>query len=151
MQRAVALAKRPSGPNAPDIAARCGLAFAFGDARQHLQQPVYAQRLAEKDKESHLQLHVPLMDKAKFVGVVLAEYSVDGLYRYGVPAEISARYAVSLLDALGTVQISTEPQTQGSGSAFAATHQRWVSILVNCCKSSVTRRRRLLRCGLTRP
>jgi len=66
-----------------------------------LQQPIYAQRLAEKDKDSHLQLHVPLVDKAKFAGVVLAEYSVDGLYRYGVPAEISARYAVSLLDAKG--------------------------------------------------
>ena len=66
-----------------------------------LQQPIYAQRLAEKDKDSHLQLHVPLADKAKFAGVVLAEYSVDGLYRYGVPAEISARYAVSLLDAKG--------------------------------------------------
>ena len=66
-----------------------------------LQQPVYAQRLAEKDKESHLQLHVPLVDRAKFAGVVMAEYSVDGLYRYGVPAEISARYAVSLLDAKG--------------------------------------------------
>ena len=66
-----------------------------------LQQPIYAQRLAEKDKDSHLQLHVPLVDKAKFAGVVLAEYSVDGLYRYGVPAEISARYAVSLLDSKG--------------------------------------------------
>ena len=66
-----------------------------------LQQPVYAQRLAEKNKESHLQLHVPLVDRAKFAGVVMAEYSIDGLYRYGVPAEISARYAVSFLDAKG--------------------------------------------------
>lgn len=66
-----------------------------------LQQPVYAQRLAEKDKDSHLQLHVPLVDRAKFAGVVMAEYSIDGLYRYGVPAEISARYAVSFLDAKG--------------------------------------------------
>ena len=30
---------------------------------------------------------------------MLAEYSVDGLLRYGVPAEVSAEYAVSLHDA----------------------------------------------------
>jgi PAS domain S-box-containing protein len=42
-----------------------------------------------------------MMERTKFVGVVMAEYSVDGLYRYGVPAEVSARYAVSLHDAKG--------------------------------------------------
>jgi hypothetical protein len=31
--------------------------------------------------------------------VLLGEYSIDGLLRYGVPAEVSARYAVALLDA----------------------------------------------------
>ena len=48
-----------------------------------------------------LQLHIPLNDRARFAGVVLAEYSVDGLFRYGVPAEVSARYAISLLDDKG--------------------------------------------------
>ena len=38
-----------------------------------------------------LQLHVPLTDQAKFAGVVLGEYSIDGLLRYGVPAEVSAQ------------------------------------------------------------
>jgi len=48
-----------------------------------------------------LQLHIPLSDRAHFLGVLLAEYSVDGLFRYGVPAEVSARYALSLHDGKG--------------------------------------------------
>jgi PAS domain S-box-containing protein len=37
----------------------------------------------------------------------LAEYSVDGLFRYGVPAEVSARYAVSFRDANGGLLAGT--------------------------------------------
>ena len=68
---------------------------------RELQQPVYSQRPATPAGAPLLQLHIPLVDKTRFVGVVLAEYSVDGLYRYGVPAEVSARYAISLLDDKG--------------------------------------------------
>ncbi len=68
---------------------------------RELQQPVYSQRPASTRSAAFLQLHIPMMDRTRFVGVVLAEYSVDGLYRYGVPAEVSARYAVSLLDDKG--------------------------------------------------
>ncbi len=73
---------------------------AFSLARD-LQQPIYAQRLATPDGSATLQLHIPLSEGPRFAGVVLAEYSVDGLFRYGVPAEVSARYAVSLHDAKG--------------------------------------------------
>ncbi|WP_249661108.1 PAS domain-containing sensor histidine kinase [Variovorax sp. PCZ-1] len=47
---------------------------------------------------SVLQVQVPLADGARFGGVVMGEYQVDGLMRYGVPAEITAKYAVALLD-----------------------------------------------------
>ena len=67
---------------------------------KELKQPLYFQRTLA-DAPSVLQLHIPFNDKARFAGVVLAEYSVDGLYRYGVPPEVSARYAVSFLDAKG--------------------------------------------------
>ena len=65
-----------------------------------LRQPVYFQRTAS-EAPALLQFHIPLTDRTRFAGVVLAEYSVDGLYRYGVPAEVSARYAVSFRDAKG--------------------------------------------------
>ncbi|MCG2593727.1 PAS domain S-box protein [Ramlibacter sp. XY19] len=72
----------------------------YGLARD-LQQPVYSQPVAGPDNSGLLQLHVPLADQGKFGGVILGEYSIDGLLRYGVPAEISAKYAVGLLDGKG--------------------------------------------------
>lgn len=68
-----------------------------------LQQPVYSQPAAGPDSSGLLQLHVPLADQGKFAGIILGEYSIDGLLRYGVPAEVSAKYAVALLDAKGRI------------------------------------------------
>jgi PAS domain S-box-containing protein len=72
----------------------------FTQARD-LNQTVYLQRIWSNEQEPLLQMHIPLTERGRFAGVLLAEYSVDGLYRYGVPSEVSARYAVSLLDANG--------------------------------------------------
>ncbi|HYW57956.1 MAG TPA: PAS domain S-box protein [Polaromonas sp.] len=73
----------------------------FGLARD-LRQPVYSRPLTVKDDASYnapsLQLHVPLDDQGKFGGVILGDYSFDGLLRFGVPTEVSAKYAVALLD-----------------------------------------------------
>ncbi len=64
-----------------------------------LQQPVYSQPAAGADGSGLLQLHIPLANQqGKFAGVVLGEYSIDALLRYAVPAEVSAKYAVALLD-----------------------------------------------------
>jgi PAS domain S-box-containing protein len=68
-----------------------------------LHQPIYVQRNATADGHAVLQLNIPLASRTQFAGVVLAEYSVDSLYRYGVPTEVSARYAVSLLDSKGSL------------------------------------------------
>lgn len=59
--------------------------------------------MAGSDPAAMLQLHIPLFDQGLFAGVVLGEFSVDGLLRYGMPSEVQARYAVSLLDAKGNV------------------------------------------------
>ena len=72
----------------------------YGLARD-LQQPVYSQPTAGSEGTGLLQLHVPLTLQGKFGGVILGEYSIDGLLRYGVPAEVSAKYAVALLDGKG--------------------------------------------------
>ena len=50
-------------------------------------------------QEAHVQLHVPMFSNDLFKGVVLIEYSLDNLLRYAVPAEVTARHAVSLVDA----------------------------------------------------
>jgi PAS domain S-box-containing protein len=71
------------------------------------QQPIYSQLTAVPNLPAVLQLHIPLSDRAHFLGVLLAEYSVDGLFRYGVPAEVSARYAISLHDGKGSLLAGT--------------------------------------------
>lgn len=73
-----------------------------------LQQPVYSQPVAGTEgANGFLQLHVPLADQGRFGGVILGEYSIDSLLRYGVPAEVSAKYAVALLDAKGRILAGT--------------------------------------------
>jgi len=67
---------------------------------QDMQQPMYSQPVASSDDTAPmLQLQVPLSLQGKFAGVVLAEYSIDSLLRYGTPTEVLSRYAVTLLDA----------------------------------------------------
>ena len=74
---------------------------------REVQQPLYSQRSPSPDTLSVLELHIPLLWRNKFTGVLLVEYSVDGLYRFGVPAEVTARYAFSLHDAKGELLAGT--------------------------------------------
>ncbi len=96
---------------------------AYALARE-LRQPIYAQRAATPDGTPLLELHLPLLIRTRFAGVVLAEYSLDALYRYGVPSEISARYAVSLRDSRGEVLAgSSAPKRNRTGPWMGwATH-----------------------------
>jgi PAS domain S-box-containing protein len=85
---------------------------------RELQQPVYSQLTAAAAGPAYLQLHIPLTNHTHFAGVVLAEYSVDGLYRYGVPSEVSARYAVSLHDGKGTHLAGANPPARSAASSL---------------------------------
>ena len=68
-----------------------------------LLQPVYSQPITYKhasaESLTQLELQVPIVNHGKFEGVILVEYSLDGLLRFAVPNEISNKYAVSLRDA----------------------------------------------------
>ncbi|HEY1104047.1 MAG TPA: PAS domain-containing sensor histidine kinase [Burkholderiaceae bacterium] len=68
------------------------------DLTRDLRQPVYARPSAANNTMPLLQLHVPLSDQGRFNGVILGEYAIDGLMRFGIPAETTAKYAVALLD-----------------------------------------------------
>ena len=83
-------------------------AEAFRNARLQL-QPVYLQPPKETGVPNSpmLQLHVPLSSSGDFGGIILAEFSVDSLLRYGVPTEILARYALSLQDDRGQLLAGT--------------------------------------------
>ncbi|KAB2901388.1 MAG: PAS domain S-box protein [Burkholderiaceae bacterium] len=84
----------------------------FGLARD-LQQPVYSQPASTSGESAPLlQLQVPLSAQGKFGGVVLGEYSIDSLLRYGTPTEVLARYAVTLLDGHNQVLAGTPLATR---------------------------------------
>jgi PAS domain S-box-containing protein len=96
---------------------------AFAQARES-NQPTYFQRPRSGDFAPLLQMYLPLSDRGKFSGVLLAEYSVDGLYRYGVPDEVTSRYAISLLDSNGAMLAGTSIPTRKVVSKFLP----WTSI-----------------------
>lgn len=61
-----------------------------------LRQPVYSPPMGTLSRDKTIMLLVPLNDQGRFSGVIMAEYAIDGLLRFGVPSEVMARYAVAL-------------------------------------------------------
>ena len=96
---------------APSQHMRAGTVLKIGETESHfslardLMQPIYGQLDTETDKDAQipvLQLHTPLSnDQGRFNGVILAEYTMEGLLRYGIPTEVLAKYAVALQDGKG--------------------------------------------------
>jgi hypothetical protein len=79
---------------------------AFGTARD-LRQPVYSRPFRDRDGRVVFQVQVPLLERGSFAGALLAEYSAEALVRFHVPAEVSQRHAISLVDAQAQVVAST--------------------------------------------
>ena len=65
-----------------------------------------------------LQVHVPLADAGRFAGVVVGEYQIDGLMRYAVPTEISAKYAVALLSDQGKLLAGNTTPARNAAAKF---------------------------------
>ncbi len=94
-----------SSPSAPPLQTRsAGQVLGAGetdgsyDLARDLRQPIYSRPLSPEGEPSTLMLQVPLAEQGRFAGVVMGEYSIDGLLRFGVPPEVIARYAVALLN-----------------------------------------------------
>jgi hypothetical protein len=61
-----------------------------------------------------------LIDHNAFVGALIAEYSVENLMRYFVPAEVSNRHAITLLDSQDRALASTVTPMPGSAPQRAS-------------------------------
>ncbi|MEW6694101.1 Sensor protein FixL [Tepidimonas thermarum] len=77
------------------------------DLARDLHQPIYSRPLPWPDGGSTLMVLIPFEDQRRFGGAVMAEYDIAGLLRYGVPAEVLARYAVTLVGEDGTLYAGT--------------------------------------------
>src|SRR5258706_9602839 len=76
-------------------------------AARTLRQPVYTRLFVDSYGMPVVQVQIPLIDRSAFSGTLVAEFSVEALMRYFVPAEVSNRHAISLLDGQEHVLAST--------------------------------------------
>ena len=83
---------------------------AFELARD-LRQPIYARPSGDKATTALLVLVIPMAEQGRFSGALFAEFSLDGLMRFGIPPEIAARYAMALTDERGQILVGNLPQT----------------------------------------
>ncbi|MSQ56062.1 MAG: PAS domain-containing sensor histidine kinase [Limnohabitans sp.] len=65
-------------------------------------EPVYSNTKGQSI-ESILELHLPISMHSKFEGVVMADFSIDGLLRYTIPTDIRSHHAVAFLDGKGNI------------------------------------------------
>ena len=78
------------GPSAPVEGRRSETELAFSAARD-LRQPVYSRPVRDAYGTPVFQVQMPLIDRGNFAGTLIGEYSIDGLMRYGIPAEVASR------------------------------------------------------------
>ncbi|MBT9477729.1 PAS domain-containing sensor histidine kinase [Polaromonas sp.] len=83
------------------------------DLARDLRQPVYSRPMVARTSNGYrttsLQLQVPLDNQGKFDGVIIGDYAIDGLLRFGVPTEVTAKYAVTLVDDKNLVLAGSPP------------------------------------------
>lgn len=69
--------------------------------------PIYSNPRKQDNGPTLVQLHLPLIDKTRFKGDLIVAYSVDAIFRYGVPSEVTSKYAIAFLDGGGKVLAGT--------------------------------------------
>jgi PAS domain S-box-containing protein len=85
---------------------------AFDHARATL-KPTYSDAFFPGNGGPVIQVHVPLIDRGNFAGSVVTEYSIESLLRFLVPAEVSSRHALALIDANDEVLASAGTTKRG--------------------------------------
>jgi PAS domain S-box len=108
-----------SDPSLPLEGRRSEPERAFSTARD-LQAPVYSRSFTNGAGMPVFQVHVPLIDRNGFVGALVAEYSVQALERLLVPAEVTKRHAISVLDEAGNEITGTGGGLHGDAGKRAA-------------------------------
>jgi len=84
--------------NEPELAFR---------AASQTYQPTYTRAFTSKAGTPAFQLHLPLIERNAFAGMLVLEYSVDTLVRNFVPPDVSRRHMVSVIDEREQVLAST--------------------------------------------
>jgi PAS domain S-box-containing protein len=86
--------------------------IAFLNARS-LRSPQYSRAFRTAAGQVVFQLHVPVYRNGSFAGMTLAEFAVEPLLRHAVPAEVTRRHAIAVIDGTGTEVAGTVLQMPG--------------------------------------
>ncbi len=89
---------------------------------QRLHQPVYSRPIIQaslpineqvQEQTASVQLQIPAGNPGEPQGLLLVEYSIDGLLRYGLPEEIRAKHSVALFSDKGEFFAGAVPNAEG--------------------------------------
>ncbi len=114
----------PTEAASAPVPGKGGAAESAFAAAQNLRQPVYSLPFDDDHGTVVFQVHIPLLDRNAFTGTLVAEYSVENLIRYFVPAEVSNRHAIVLLDAQDRMLAGTVvPTVSGKPARPSIVHE----------------------------
>ena len=92
----------PYGSASPDPSlpaqSASGEAEATFKAARDTRSPAYSRAFNDATNAPVFQLQIPLIERNRFTGVLLAEYSVEALVRHFVPADVSQRHTISVVN-----------------------------------------------------
>ncbi len=89
-------------------------------AARDSRQPVYSGAFPDANGAPVFQIHVPLLARSEFAGTLVAEYSIEALLRYYVPAEVAQRHRITLVDLEDRALASTVTPMPGQQARPAA-------------------------------
>ena len=116
----------PAGPNGDVPAPTLPVADANTEAEatfrvaRDTRTPAYSRAFPDASGAPVFQLHVPMVERGAFSGALVVEYSVDSLVRHFVPADVSQRHTISVVNEKGAVLAATvttmpgQPQQRGA-------------------------------------
>ena len=67
-------------------------------AARDSRSPTYSRAFTDNAGTAVFQLHIPLLDRNAFAGVLIVEYSIDALMRHFVPPDVARRHMIAVLD-----------------------------------------------------
>lgn len=113
-----------SGPRQPDPSypfegSDSAAEAAFRSARD-LRRSVYSRAFNDVAGQPVYQMHVPVLDRSAFSGVVVVEYAIDDLLRNLVPPDVSRRHLMSIVTDQEVALASTDKPSAAPTSRRAS-------------------------------
>ncbi len=89
-------------------------------AARETRSPAYSRAFNDAANAPVFQLQIPLIERNRFAGVLLAEYSIEALVRHFVPADVSQRHTISVVNEKQQVLAATVTAMPGKSARPAS-------------------------------